>query len=137
MNDSKDKLNSLVCFLVGLEDEEEFREITFIDNVDGKYFVSNKGRVLSLCRNVPKILKPFVCGNQGNNKGYQYITIGDRDYKISILVAKAFIPNPDNKPIVDHINEDKHCNIVSNLQWLTQSENLHKHWNKHKLEYEE
>ncbi len=132
MNDSKDKLKSLVCFIVSIEQDEEFREITFIEKACGKYFVSNKGRVLSLCHNEPKILKPFVCGNSGNNKGYEYVSIGDKDYKVSVLVAKAFIPNPENKPVVDHINEDKHCNLVSNLQWLTQSENLYKHWHSNK-----
>lgn len=128
MNDSKDKLNSLINFLLALDEEEIFKEITFIDGAEGKYFVSNRGRVLSLTRNTPHILKPFICGNTGNNKGYEYVSICGKDRKINRLVALAFLPNPDGKPIVDHIDEDKHNNNLSNLQWLTQSENISKHY---------
>ena len=57
MNDSKDKLNSLINFLLALDEEEIFKDITFIDGAEGKYFVSNRGRVLSLTRNTPHILQ--------------------------------------------------------------------------------
>ena len=130
MNDSKDKLNSLINFLLALDEEEIFKEITFIDGAEGKYFVSNRGRVLSLTRNTPHILKPFICGNTGNNNGYEYVSICGKDRKINRLVALAFLPNPDGKPLVDHIDEDKHNNNLSNLQWLTQSENISKHYKK-------
>ena len=42
---------------------------------------------------------------------------------VHILVAKAFIPNPENKPFVDHINTDKANNNIENLRWATMSEN--------------
>lgn len=62
-----------------------------------------------------------------NNWGYY--TIGLRkngkvkQYRISRLIAEAFIPNPDNKPYVDHIDTDKSNNRVDNLRWVTPSEN--------------
>ena len=40
------------------------------------------------------------------------------------LVAEVYIPNPDNKPIVDHIDTDKTNNDVNNLRWVTQEENM-------------
>ena len=124
---NKDKLNSLISFIAQLDNDEIFKEITFIDGAENRYFVSNKGRVLSLCQNSPRILKPFICGNSGNNKGYYYITIKRKNYRVNRLVAQAFIENPLNKPIVDHIDEDKYNNNADNLQWVTQQENILKH----------
>lgn len=98
---------------------ERWREIT---GTDGRYHISNRGRVLSLCKDGYRILKPFL------QNGYYYVSIcycpGEKpiDERINILVAKAFVPNPDNKPIVHHIDADKLNNDVSNLVWLTTAE---------------
>lgn len=59
--------------------------------------------------------------------GYYCVSIcydgeGKKDERINILVAKAFVPNPYNKPIVHHIDTDKLNNDVSNLLWLTTAE---------------
>lgn len=68
---------------------------------------------------------------QANSRGYRLVMLtvkGSRENKlVHRLVAQAFIPNPKNKPHVNHINGVKDDNKVSNLEWATASENeLHK-----------
>ena len=63
-----------------------------------------------------------------NKDGYKTITLWNDDNKkmsmfIHRLVALAYIPNPDNKPCVDHIDQNKTNNNISNLRWATFSEN--------------
>ena len=61
--------------------------------------------------------------------GYLRVKINGRPYRVHRLVAETFIPetfipNPDNKPEVDHISRDKTANFVENLRWVTHRENL-------------
>ncbi|NSF41344.1 HNH endonuclease [Blautia wexlerae] len=92
----------------------------------GYYLVSSKGRVLSLCNNVPRELKPFI------NNGYHYITIEGKDERVNRLVAKAFIENPDDLPVVHHKDGCKLNNDISNLQWTTYSENTKEYYRQKK-----
>jgi hypothetical protein len=77
------------------------------------------------------ILKP-----QLDPDGYQSIKLsvtGSTTYKVHILIAKAFLENPDNKKQVNHIDKNRSNNHVENLEWCTSSENMkHSFKNGHK-----
>lgn len=65
-----------------------------------------------------------------NHNGYLYVGItypsGNKSRRVHVLVAKAFLPNPNNYPVVMHIDNDKTNPNVNNLQWGTVSENTQK-----------
>lgn len=64
-----------------------------------------------------------------DTNGYVSVTLsGQRSYRVHRLVAEAFLPNPENKPEVNHIDGNKQNNNVSNLEWVSKSENaIHSH----------
>jgi hypothetical protein len=100
------------------EEKEIFREIDGFPD----YEVSNLGRVCSFKGKYPKILKP------GKNRyGYLYVILYNGGKMIGKtihrLVAEAFVPNTENKPQVNHIDENKGNNVAENLEWVTPMEN--------------
>lgn len=116
------RVSCLILFLCSklLIIDEEWREIP---GYDGDYFASNKGRILSLCRNNPRILKPFICSNEGNRRGYYYVEIRGQKQRVHRLIALAFLENPENKPVVHHKDNNTLNNNVENLAYATYAEN--------------
>ena len=96
-----------------------------ISGYEGLYQISNYGRVKSFNWRhwgYTRVLTPQLTAN-----GYLHISL-HKDKKIEQfyihrLVAEAFVPNLDNKPEVNHINEDKTDNRACNLCWMTHEEN--------------
>lgn len=94
---------------------------------EGKYQVSNLGRVKSLYDGHGNYRELIM---KGRNEGHGYLKVDlSKDGKckgirIHRLVAMAFIPNPENKKDVNHINGIKSDNRAVNLEWATRSENL-------------
>ena len=95
---------------------EQWKTIQGYEN----YEVSSEGRIRN--KKTGKILKPVKKSN-----GYLQITLckdskHHKVFSVHRLVAIYFIPNPENKPTVNHINENKEDNRVENLEWMTGAE---------------
>ena len=91
-----------------------------VKNFEDRYCVSNFGRVYSIKRET--IMKLSMLN------GYWRVVLYDgnktKGYYVHRIVAEAFIPNPQNKPIINHIDENRANNKTSNLEWATFSENV-------------
>ncbi len=109
-----------------------------IKGFEGLYQVSNLGRVKSLERykenhgKLQKVEEKIKTINI-KNSGYQFVQLyKNNKYKnlmVHRLVAQAFIPNVNNKPQINHIDGNKLNNNVTNLEWITKSENEKHAWN--------
>lgn len=104
-----------------------------IPDYDGLYKISNLG-------NVKRITKTYFCGNNTKRVLEERLIVGDvargyrrvelwnnrkhKKYIVHRLVAQAFIPNPNNKPEIDHIDGNPLNNVVNNLRWCNHQENL-------------
>lgn len=89
------------------------------------YMVSDDGRIRRKGCNKDKYTR--------EKNGYMFAELyhhGDKQHvRVHRMVAEAFIPNPEGKPHVNHIDGNKTNNHVSNLEWVTNLENIHHAWN--------
>ena len=89
---------------------------------EGLYRISNFGRVNSLRWAGGRIMKPKI-----SNFGYPCLTLFKDGKKfftaVHLLVARAFVPNPDGKPVVHHRDNNPENPRADNLEWVTYSEN--------------
>lgn len=88
---------------------------------NGEYMVSSMGKVMTT--KTHRILKPCI-----DERGYERVCLFKVDrrrrFKVHRLVAAAFIPNPHDKPQVNHIDGNKRNNSIENLEWVTNEENF-------------
>jgi hypothetical protein len=89
----------------------EYKKFTIDD-----YEITRDGEVIN--KHTGKHLKP-----QKNGKGYYRVRIGKKLMFVHRLVAEKYVPNPDNKPQVNHIDGNKLNNSADNLEWVTNQEN--------------
>ena len=106
-----------------------------IKGYEGFYQVSNLGRVKSLERDVYNYrgtlinhIEEKILASSLDRYGYQCVNLyknGEgKKMRVHRLVAEAFIPNPENKPMVNHKNEVKSDNFVENLEWCDAQYNI-------------
>jgi len=105
-----------------------------IKEYEGYYQVSNQGRVRSGNRQVNRVnSKPYFkpgrilrSADNGGGYGKVHLHLGNANCRVYIhrLVAMMFIPNPEGKPEVNHIDGNSKNNIADNLQWVTHRENM-------------
>ena len=103
--------------------EENWKDI---NGYEGRYQISDLGRVRSFAHDK---INGRLLSMRANKQGYYYVSLAKhcvmKSFKIHRLVAKAFIPNPNNYLCVDHIDRDKSNNKPDNLRWCTLSDNQH------------
>jgi len=101
-------------------ESEEWRDVVGYEEL---YQVSSLGNV----RRDGRILKPWLSGGTGD-RWYHFVGLSKEGVvaskKVSILVATAFLPNPDNLQVVDHLNGDCKNNCVENLKWESRRGNF-------------
>jgi hypothetical protein len=104
-------------------DDEIWKDIPpeYIKGVEG-YKVSNYGKIKNHRGRIGK-------GTEKHHSGYNIVTIKKGTFLMHRLVAQVFIPNPENKPEVNHKDKNRLNNHVDNLEWYTKKENCKHRWN--------
>lgn len=94
----------------------------YIEGTNKRYMVSNLGNVKTLCFKEPRLLTITTQAS-----GYKYVMLQidkkNVNFRLHRLVAKAFVPNPNNYKEINHIDGNKANNCANNLQWCTRAFN--------------
>lgn len=130
INPTLDKTATFDWVVFVFMEQETWKEV---DGYNGIYLVSNLGRVKSIDHYIRNkhdsrsLKKGRILKQSMSVKGYLQVSLSKNTKRFSTgahrLVALHFIPNPQNKPQVNHINGIKHDNRMQNLEWCTNSEN--------------
>lgn len=97
----------------------------WINGCKGKYEVSTHGRIRSHIGKT-KLLKGSL-----SNKGYPRVNVRGKYELVHRIVAEHFLPNPDNLPDVDHLDNDRTNPRLDNLEWVTRSTNIKRRHDRH------
>lgn len=107
------------------KEEEIWKDIT---EYEGIYMISNKGRVKSMHTRLSDVEKIGIILTPVKRGGYDRVSLqkkGAIKWKaVHRLIMTAFVPNPNNLPIINHINGIRDDNSLTNLEWCTQSRNV-------------
>lgn len=105
-----------------IEEKQMTEEWKEVEGFEGKYKVSSFGKIWNTYKDV-EVSQPLSGYPQYKYVNLHFTGRKSQFLRTHIVIATAFIPNPDNLPIVDHIDRDKMNNHVSNLRWVDQSGN--------------
>ena len=127
LNDKGSVVGSLCQPLEFIMSKEIWKSIGFTDNL---YQISSKGKIKknayciyskngNKCQYDSFFVKSYI-----NNMGYYCVSLNKKSYLLHRLMAIFFIDNPNNKPCVNHINENTKDFSLNNLEWCTHKENM-------------
>lgn len=105
-----------------------------VKGFEGKYEINNWGECRSVARmrkggysSIAQVPEKYLKGKKDKDGYIQYALCADgklKYFRAHRLVAEAFIPNPNNLPLINHINGNRDMNLVDNLEWVDYKENV-------------